>query len=132
MSDSIRLSPKHGLNPSVETCAWCGGTKGIALMGKLKGDAEAPKYITMNYEPCDDCAEKWKMGIVVIEVLNSPLSEGQSPISEGMYPTGRHVVVKREAMEQIISDDTLRERILKFGRTLMDRDTFNALFGAQF
>lgn len=132
MSDSIRLSPKHGLNPSIETCAWCGGTKGIALMGKLKGDAEAPKYITMNYEPCDDCAEKWKMGIVAIEASNHPLSEGQPPMGENAYPTGRHVVVKREAIERMISDEALREQILKAGRALMDCDTFEMLFGTQF
>lgn len=131
MSDSIKLSPKHGLNPSVETCAWCGGTKGIALMGRLKGDAEAPKCITMNYEPCDDCAEKWKMGIVAIEVSNHPLSEGQPPMDENAYPTGRYVVIKREAMERMIADDALRERILKHGKMFMAPDTFEMLFGAQ-
>lgn len=43
MSNSIRLSPKHGLNPSISVCFFCGEDKNeIILPGKLEGDAEAP------------------------------------------------------------------------------------------
>ena len=39
---SILLSPKHGANPSVARCICCGKDYGVALLGKLKNDEEAP------------------------------------------------------------------------------------------
>ena len=36
--DSILLSPKHGVNPTIPVCFWCGREKNeVALMGYLKG-----------------------------------------------------------------------------------------------
>ena len=56
----IRLSDKHGVNPTMGVCMWCGEPTGeIALLGKLKGDVEAPRYSTLSYEPCDKCKEIW-------------------------------------------------------------------------
>ena len=35
---------------------WCGKERGeLALLGKLPGDAEAPKNVVLDYEPCDCC-----------------------------------------------------------------------------
>lgn len=54
----IRLSEKHGVNPSLIVCMLCGKETGaIALLGKLKGDAEAPKYIHTG-DICDNCKKK--------------------------------------------------------------------------
>ena len=40
----MKLSPKHGLNPLIPGCFWCGESKNeIALLGRLPGDAEAPR-----------------------------------------------------------------------------------------
>lgn len=50
----IKLSEKHGLNPSIECCLLCGKEMGIVLFGKLKGDAEAPKKVCTG-SICDDC-----------------------------------------------------------------------------
>ena len=55
MSDSITISKKHGVNPSINTCFWCGGDKNIILFGKLPNDAEAPRNVCMDYQPCDKC-----------------------------------------------------------------------------
>lgn len=33
---SVRLSPKHGLNPSLVVCPICGEPISIALLGRLK------------------------------------------------------------------------------------------------
>ena len=60
----ILLSPKHGLNPTIPICFWCGEEKNeIALMGRIgdarKGeDFEAPMHAVLDYEPCDKCREK--------------------------------------------------------------------------
>lgn len=36
---------KHGVNSSITVCPICGKEIGIALLGKLKGDEEAPRKI---------------------------------------------------------------------------------------
>lgn len=41
----IHLSKKHGVNPSIEICAVCGKGIGVALLGRLKNDAEAPREV---------------------------------------------------------------------------------------
>lgn len=56
MSKGIRVSEKHGVNPSITICPICGKETGIALLGKLKGDKEAP--MRMLSDPCDDCVSK--------------------------------------------------------------------------
>ena len=55
--DDIILSKKHGVNPSMMICPICDETTGIALLGKLKGDAEAPRQI-LGTHPCKECEEK--------------------------------------------------------------------------
>ena len=63
----ITVSPKHGLNPSITHCEICGKEIGIALFGKLKDDAEAPKDVAMGL--CDDCQNVVDQhGLMVIEI----------------------------------------------------------------
>lgn len=45
MGKGITLSKKHGLNPSITVCPICGKEEGIALLGHIKEDKEAPRYI---------------------------------------------------------------------------------------
>lgn len=54
---SIRLSDKHGVNPSILVCPICYTDSGVALFGRLKGDEEAPRR-TLDSDPCDAC-KKW-------------------------------------------------------------------------
>jgi len=79
----ITLSPRHGLNPSLLKCPICGkDTNEIALLGKLKDDAEAPRYMMSN-NPCPDCQEHLDKGHrILIEVKNGEF--GPNP-----YRTGR-------------------------------------------
>ena len=66
-NDSITLSPKHGVNPSVTRCVCCGKDYGVALLGKLKDDAEAPREIYQGL--CDDCQGVVDQdGVIIIEV----------------------------------------------------------------
>ena len=126
--DEIKLSEKYGLNPTMGICAWCGKPNGtIALLGELEGDVEAPKYMTLDYEPCKECEEKWAEGVVLMEVVEEPLEDGHMAVAPGVYPTGRLIVVAPgehvgeagdkffivpEDMERILSqvetDDTLQ------------------------
>ena len=98
---SIRLSKKHGVNPTIPICFFCKEHKNeIVLMGKLKNDAEAPKNIIVDYEPCDECKEKFKKGVLIIEVSQYPNVEKQPALQKDAYPTGRYALLKPEALNE--------------------------------
>ena len=81
--DSITLSPKHGVNPSLLHCECCGKEIGVALLGKLKDDAKAPRDIYQGL--CDKCQEVVDQGgVLILEVRDG--EEGNNP-----YRTGRMV-----------------------------------------
>lgn len=120
MSDGIKISKKHGVNPTMVMCAWCGEHKGeIALFGELPGDVEAPKEAIVDYEPCDKCKEQWAQGVVYIEVSEEPQMPNQLAISEGLYQTGLLVVV---------AEDALDDGFVKGDAVLMPTDIFRGLF----
>lgn len=94
----ITLSKKHGLNPSITHCECCGKTIGVAVLGKLKGDVEAPKDIFMGL--CDDCQKVIdQQGLMIIEVKDG--ETGKNP-----YRTGRLVGITKEAKEEMFKDIT--------------------------
>lgn len=53
MEKGIILSKEHGLNPSVMVCPICGKEGDIAILGRIKRDKEAPRYIQGDI--CDKC-----------------------------------------------------------------------------
>ena len=111
MSKDIKISPKYGVNPTIPVCFFCGEQKNeIALMGKLKGDIEAPKNMVLDYEPCEHCKEQWDMGVPLIECVTSSFIDDDRPgisvdpaTNELLYPTGRHCVVKIEAARRMFN-----------------------------
>lgn len=98
----IKLSPQHGVNPSMTVCFFCGKETGIAMLGKLKGDAKAPRRIVANYIPCDECKEKHKRGRVIIEATT--VANGLPEIQPGVWPTGRWCMVGKENGQQLFKD----------------------------
>ena len=88
---TIRLSEEHGVNPTLLCCPLCGTDTGVALVGKLPGDEQAPKR-SPDIGPCDECAELMTHGFLFVEV-------------DGTYFTGNKWVVRSE----IIEDPSLRE-----------------------
>ena len=127
---SIRLSPKHGVNPAIIKCFWCGEDNGIALLGRfsavengvLNRDAEAPHYVFGGYEPCEKCKRNFALGVLLMEACTFPQFNGQPEMQEGVFPTGRHVVIKREAADRIFN-------VPVKDKAFVDRETFNMLFG---
>lgn len=101
----IPLSPKHGLNPSVVYCPICGKDTGIALMGKMKGDAEAPHKVQGDL--CEDCAKDY---ITICEA---------EPRKRKPKLTGRAVFLKRE----VIAEKFRNEKTV-----LMSPDEFESLY----
>lgn len=109
MSDSIKLSPKHGVNPCIPICFFCGKEKNeIALLGKLPNDKEAPRSAILNYEPCDECTKIMEQGVTILEALDKPIYPHIVPIQKDAYPTGRFCIITKEAANQIFTDRTFK------------------------
>ena len=91
---SIRLSEKHGVNPSMDTCFYCGEVTGIALMGKISTkdnhDVEAPRYVCSSVTPCDKCKEKYKDYVLMVEAKSSDPKNPQ--------PSGRWFALKKKVL----------------------------------
>ena len=114
MSNSIRLSKKHGVNPTICKCFFCGESKGIALLGQIgdlrKGeDIEAPIECVMDYEPCEKCQENMDKGVTLIEVTDiQPIDNRPAMTAKGglkVYPLGSYCVVTPEAVKRVFNAD---------------------------
>lgn len=133
MNDSIRLSPKHGVNPTIPVCFWCGRDKGeVALLGKIgkskTKDPEAPKRMILDYKPCDKCKELFSKGIHVFGVTTEQPDDKRPPIISNppMYPTGSFFVGSKDWIKRFLSDDqhTLDD-VLEHGTLALDDDIVN-------
>ena len=92
----IKLSAKHGVNPSITHCECCGKEIGITMFGKLKGDVEAPRDVYMGL--CDDCQKVIDQnGLMIIEVRDG--ESGKNP-----YRTGRIVGITKGAKKRMFKN----------------------------
>lgn len=114
----IRLSKKYGLNPSMLNCFFCGECKGIALMGKLPNDAEAPKAVVADYEPCDRCAKEFERGVLLIAVTTTqPDDNRPACVAKGdieVYPSGNWAVVTEEAARKMFDNPNFKKGMSAF------------------
>jgi hypothetical protein len=123
---SVRLSPQHGVNPSLLQCFFCMKDKGIALMGHIGAakatalgmkpeghDNPAPRQICFDKEPCDECAGYMEQGIILISVKDGEMG------SDNPHRTNKWVVVKDDVVKRILMGeeqksllaDILRKRV---------------------
>lgn len=124
---SLRLHPKHGVNPTCGICFWCGESDGtVALLGAAYKD-EAPRQMVLTYEPCDACKERFAQGILLAEVTEHSL-DGRMAISRNpdLYPTGRLLVLKESAFKRIFTGE-MCERTLEKRRAYIDVEAFERL-----
>lgn len=131
MSNEVKLSPKHGVNPTIPICFWCGKEKNeVALLGQInKEDSEAPRRVIMDYEPCEQCKELFSMGIHIIGVSTEPIVETMFPIVNDdnikLYPTGSMFVSTEEWVTSFLTannQQSMLENVLS-SRVLMLPDT---------
>ncbi|MFZ1491176.1 MAG: hypothetical protein WAS51_14655 [Ilumatobacteraceae bacterium] len=115
------MSPKYGVNPSIELCYFCGDETGSIVMPGLiqqkdrfgravpGTDIEAPRKAVWNRNPCPRCADLMKQGIVLISVDKEPRpgKEKDEP-----YRTGRMCVVSEDFIRRAI-DKTTAESLVK-------------------
>lgn len=112
--NDIKLSPKYGLNPSMQICFFCREPKGILLNGKIgKGeeDIEASREVITDIEPCDKCKEKYKECTLVVEVL------------ENEQPSGRWIAIKKK----FITEKEIRNSHI----ALATEDTFSTIINRE-
>jgi hypothetical protein len=107
MKNSIRLSEKHGANPSLTQCFVCMKDVGVALFGRMKNDAEAPRRICLDHEPCGECKEHMEQGIVLISVDAKQSFDMQNP-----HRTGGWCVVREDFVQRVFSPPELVEQVL--------------------
>jgi hypothetical protein len=97
MEDSIRLHPKHGLNPTIPICFFCGKPRNeVVLLGNAYRD-EAPMEMCIDHEPCDECKAMMEMGVMLVSVKDNTGHENP-------YRTGNVAVVKVDAAKQIFGE----------------------------
>lgn len=122
MSKGIEISPKHGLNPTISVCFFCGEDKNeIALMGRVRerdprtgravkgSDVEIPMRMVLDYEPCDCCKEKFSTGVLLMGVTTRT-TDGRPAIQRQpdgtyLYPSGSYAVITPEAASKCFDMD---------------------------
>lgn len=124
---NIKLSPEHGVNPTIPICFWCGEEKNeIAMLGKIdREDSKAPEAVVLNYEPCDKCKELFSKGIHVVGTTTTPIVKDMFPIMKNetmeLYPTGSMFIapeewakefLKANGQSQEMIDDVIERKIL--------------------
>jgi len=115
---SIKLSKKHGVNPSLMSCFVCGHEFGVALVGRLPGDEEAPRKMTDRSMICDTCQKVMDNGgSFIIEVRDG--ESGDNP-----YRMGRLVGLKDVAWKKNFTTSIPPDRI-----SFMENALYEMLFG---
>lgn len=135
MSNNVKLSPTHGVNPSIPICFWCGKEKNqVALLGKIdKKDSEAPKRIIMDYEPCNECKELFSKGIQVIGVSEKPIMENMFPImvqeDKEFFPTGAMFLSSKEWTKAFLEENNpeMVDMVMEKQVMLMDNEIVEEL-----
>lgn len=106
MKGGILLSDKHGVNPSLLQCFICGEDAGVALVGRLPGDVEAPRRMCDPRYWCKRCEDVAKVGVFFIEVRDD------SRANENPFRTGRLAALTEEAVRRNVGEPML-SNILK-------------------
>lgn len=118
----MRISKKHGLNPTIPLCQYCGKPKNEIILTGAHGetwakkngiiDGQMPMYVAVenDIDPCDDCK---KIGIAVIEL--------QSEFER--VPTGRRWLIKEEAVNKLLADSQLKSEVLQKRIMMIDTET---------
>lgn len=118
---NIRLSDKHGVNPSVGLCFICGESHSVLLYGKLKGDAEAPRETVHGFcKQCEDKITKEKK-IACIQVT-SDREEGETK------RTGPVFFIHEDDWETLPVGKDLTENGKKARIVWIDKEAWEALF----
>lgn len=79
------------------------------------------KLLVIDYEPCEKCRAKMALGVTLMEATSKPNSVAKVEMQKGIYPTGRYVVIKREAARKMF------DNIGGNDKAFVDTELFNRL-----
>lgn len=82
-----------------------------------------PRYAVIDYEPCEKCKKNMSLGFTVMEATTAPNSVTSMEIQTGVYPTGRFVVIKREAATRIFGNTDTDK-----GKAFLESPVFTQMF----
>lgn len=119
---SLRLSPKHCVNPSLGLCFFCHKAKEVILFGLMKDDAEAPRQVVMNQEPCDDCREYMAKGVICISINPKLTTDKRDP-----WRSGRWAVITDAGMSRFGMDAALLAQVLEKRVCFMEDEVWDKL-----
>lgn len=120
---SIRLSEKHGLNPAIPLCYFCGEAKNeLILAGRMKGDQEAPRAAVWDRNPCGKCRELMNQGIIFISVRDTEKEGTANP-----YRTGGFAVITEEAMRRFVQPPEMADKVAKWRVCFISNKTWREL-----
>jgi len=118
----MKISEKHGVNPSLMVCYFCQKEYGVALLGRLPGDAVAPRSACYNREPCPECQQHMTNGIILISVDETKTKDQNNP-----WRTGGWCVVREDAIRRIVRPKELLDNILKHRVAFLPDDVWDQL-----
>lgn len=123
---SVRISKKHGLNPSIPLCHYCGKPKNEIILTGAHGetwakkhgitDGQMPMYVVVegDIEPCAECK---KAGIGIAEV------ESETDFKF----TGRVWLISEKCVNEILTDGSLKTSVLQKRFMVVDKVTAQKL-----
>ena len=92
MSDSIKLHPKYGANPTLDVCMVCQKETGSIVLLGASYKEEAPMRMVCGIEPCDACRKKYlSKGVLLVEVADE----------EAKQPTGAFLIIKDSGFKKL-------------------------------
>jgi len=139
---NIKISDKHGVNPSIVNCFYCNEARDIALLGKLPGDEEAPHVLgVMDMEPCHNCVSCMEKGVILISVKDGEPDKIESQkrafdtakhtdgrfYIPNLYRTGGWWVMSDDFIRRTVSPESLADNLLKHRWSFIEDSTVEAL-----
>ena len=100
--DSIRLDPKHGVNPAIPLCFLCNEPKNEVILAGYMGGKEAPKNVVWDKVPCDKCKKLMRKGVILIS-MDEAKSKGKE---DNPYRTGGWVTVTDDFITRVFTPET--------------------------
>ena len=107
-------------------CYYCGKESGQLIDNKFQNILNQETN-TFDVEPCIECKDHMKDGIIVITVEdNTSLDEFDKPIPNPVR-TGQFGVVTEDFVKALVTDDDLQEEIIKSRYMFMEDSIWTSL-----
>lgn len=116
---SVHQNTRSKQFTALTRCFFCGEPDRILIHTRLRDISEANGKV-IDREPCAKCADLMKKGVMLLSVRDG--ESGDNP-----YRTGRMVVIKDEAIRRIVTNEAVRESVLKHRFAFIPDTTWEAI-----